>query len=445
MTELEQQRRSRRLGLGVALIGLIVYSVCVWLVPSQFPLTEMFLLSVLSVYAEWRSVRLPVYGFLNPGEGFYLAASCLFGPMAGGVMSSLLGLAADLRLRKSAPVVIFNFGWALTTFGLVGAIYPFAGWLGASLVYVLVARTLQGVGQRTFFNLPVEQTTRQQFREAMLVTPASLGFCYLSVLLLELNPLALLTLAMPLELVFTYVRTRELSKDLALALKELELAQAELVATGRQAALGVMAAGIAHEINNPLAAAKTNLHMLHMMTDESAAPSLGLLEKSLDRCQNIVARMLKYSRKAKEGGQMCDVREVLNDAILFCGRKFDEQGVRLEIELPQGQAVKADPTELVQIFSNLLANAHDAGSSLVSVASRSQDGLVCLSVSDDGAGIPSEAKAQIFEPFFTTKAVGSGTGLGLSIAQGLARSHGGDLVLVSSSPGRTVFELRLRG
>lgn len=439
-----RDKRSRKLGFSVGALGLVVYAICVALVPSHPVVHELILLGVLSVYAEWRSVRLPVYGFLNPGEGFYVAAACLYGPLPGGLLACLLGLVADLRIAKPPAIVIFNFGWALTTFSLVGAIFPTVGWVGAAVLYLLVARTLQAVGQRTFFDLDLKHTARQQLREAILVAPASLLFCYLAVVLLALNPLAVLALAMPLELVFTYVRTRELSKDLKGALKELELAQAELVATGRQAALGVMAAGIAHEINNPLAAAKTNTHLLRMVAQtDTAGPALDLLEKSLDRCQNIVSRMVKYSRKPREAGQVLDVGEVLEDAVLFSGRSWGDQGVRLDVALGDLPAVKGDPTELVQIFSNLLANAHDAGSTVVEVRGVADQGRVAITVTDDGSGVPAAAVDSIFEPFFTTKDVGSGTGLGLSIAQGLARSYGGDLKLRSSQPGGTVFELLL--
>ena len=103
-----------------------------------------------------------------------------------------------------------------------------------------------------------------------------------------------------------------------------------------------------------------------------------------------------------------------------------------------------DPTEFVQIVSNLLSNAHDSGASDVRVKAEVSRGKVQLSVSDNGSGIPAGVAERIFDPFFTTKPVGSGTGLGLSISQGLARGFGGDLTLKSSIPGATVFVVDLR-
>ncbi len=439
-----QSAQKRQFGSRICLMGIVVYALCVALVPSHLDSKGLLLLTALALYGEWRAVKLPGFGIVNPGEGFYLTAACLYGPLAGGLLAFLLGLIGDLRKGKESALVMFNFGWALTTFGLVGAAYPTLGWIGAGLVYVFVAASLQSFGERTFSSLPLSQTLQHQAREILLLAPAAFGFCYLAVTLLALDTLAILSLVMPLELVLTYVRTRELSRELAHTLKELELAQAELVATGRQAALGVMAAGIAHEINNPLTAAKTSLHMVKMMaTSATVKPSLDLLEKSVDRCANIVGRMLKYSRKPAEGGQRCDLEEVLNDAILFCGRSFGSGGVALELDLPHLDHVRGDPTELVQIFSNLLANAHDAQPTIVRLSATQNQTHITLKVSDDGSGIPPALFHQIFEPFYTTKPVGSGTGLGLSIAHSLARSHGGDLKLKNSAPGRTDFELTL--
>lgn len=431
------------MSLGLLFAGGLLFFVCVRLVPGDVHLQDMLLLAFLALYAEWRAVRLPVYGYLNPGEGFYLAAACLYGPLAGGLLALFLGLFADLRLRKAGYLVLYNAGWALTTFGLVGAVFPVTGWIGAALLYLLVARGLQALGQRTFFLLSSEQVVRRQLKEASLMAPSSLGFCYLSVVFLGMKSFAVLILLFPLELISTYVRTRELSQELQQTLQELALTQAQLVATGRQASLGVMAAGIAHELNNPLAAASTSLHLVKSVgLPEAVRPGFTLLETAMGRCQDIVGRMIKYSRKPGMGEQTCQVAEVIGDAVVFSGNDFVEQ-VELKLELGELPRVQSDPAELVQVFSNLLSNARNAGATSVTVRGSHSDGVVSLEVSDNGSGIESELRDQIFEPFFTTREVGAGTGLGLSIAQGLARGHGGELSLASSVPGSTVFELRL--
>jgi len=437
--------QARNFALKVVFVGVSVLSASYYLAPHRIAAFEIGLLCLVCLFGEWRSVKLKGYGFLNPGEGFYLAASCLYGPMVGAIMAFALGLFGDVRKGKRTSVVLFNMGWGLTTFGLVGIAYPRVGLLGAGLVYVVVAGFLQAHGEKHFAQLSLRATVRHQLEEILLVAPATLLFAYLTMALFSIRSEAVLLLVMPLELIVVYVKTRELSQQLQATLTELELTQAELVATGRKAALGVMAAGIAHEINNPLAAAVTNVHMLKMLvTSPTAKPSLALLEKSVDRCQGIVGRMLKYSRQTASGGVPCDLADMVADATLFCGRKFAEPGPTLEVHLGACPQVLADPTELVQLLANLLANAHDAGPSLVSVRAECHRERVFLRVQDNGSGIPQELRDKIFDPFFTTKAVGSGTGLGLSIAQGFARGFGGELSLEETSQRGTVFLVTLR-
>lgn len=440
------EKTRRQFSLGVFALGLLVYTASFHLATNRWEPLEFVLLFVLGFITEWRAIKLPGYGVLNPGEGFYLAGACLLGPLAGGALAFLNGLVWDLRKGKSSNLVIFNMGWALLTFSLAATAYSVGGLLVATLIYTLISSVLQAYGEHYFSNLPLADTARHQIRETALIRPAVFLVCYFSLVLLELQAVSVLMLILPLELVFMYVKTRELSAELKGTLRTLESTQAELVATGRKAALGVMAAGIAHEINNPLAAAVTNIHMLKMMVHNKAATqSMDLLEKSVDRCQAIVARMLKYSRGADSGGRAvpCEISEILDDAVLFCGRKFEPGGTELTKALGDCPQVVGDPTEIVQIVSNLLANAHDSGGHNILVGYSCEDKFVCLSVEDDGAGIPESLQGQIFEPFFTTKAVGSGTGLGLSIAQGLAKGMGGELGLIESGPGRTVFCLKL--
>lgn len=428
----------------VLLAGIVVFVVVAWLSENRWSYQEWGLLFLLCLVAEWRAIKLPGFGIFNPGEGFTLATACVLGPVPGALAALLSGVFSDTRKNRPSEIVRFNMGWALLTFSLAGAAYHTGGLLAATVVYRLVSAVLQAYGETRFSNLPLEVTCRHQLKETVLVTPAVFLFCYLSIVLLELQSLAVLLLLFPLELMFMYVKTRELSGRLKQTVRELESTQAELVATGRKAALGVMAAGIAHEINNPLAAAVTNIHMLKMVvTKPPAKQSLDLLQTSVERCQGIVARMLKYSRKTDEAGVPCRIEEIVNDAVLFCGRKFSDDSIDLKLQLEGCPDALGDPTELVQIVSNLLSNGHDAAASKVSVRYEASGNSINLQVEDDGSGIAKEQQTQVFEPFFTTKAVGSGTGLGLSISQGLARGMGGELKLLESRPGRTVFHLTL--
>ena len=428
----------------VLLLGIFIQLGTGLLVSTNFVAWQVGLLALMALYGEWKAVRLPGYGEVNVGEGFYFVAACLHGPLVGGALSALLGFLHDRRRGKRGVVTLFNVGWSLATFGLVGAFFQLGGWWGAGLAFVLTAGTLQAFGESNFLGLPLSTTLRHQAREVILVAPAIAFVSALCVLLMGISPWGVVLLAFPLELVSSYLKTRELHRQLSVAHLELARTQAELVAQGRQAALGVMAAGISHEINNPLAAALTNLHLLKILgKDARLKAPMGLLEQALGRCQNIVERMLKYSRAPGGGTASCSPAEVMEDTLLFCGRAFDATEVVVSPALASLPRVGADPAELVQILSNLVNNAHDAGASRIEIAAQQEAHTVHLTVADNGDGIPAGQQASIFEPFFTTKAVGSGTGLGLSVAQGLARGCGGNLSLDRSEPGETVFRLSL--
>lgn len=441
--DFSSKRRAESFSAKVVLIGLCLLVMGLLLAPNQMSSKEFLLLALVCLYGEWRSVRLPGYGFVNPGEGFYLAAACFYGPVPGAVLAASLGVVGDLRKSKPSVVRWFNIGWALSTFSAVGLVFPRLGLMGSALCYCLVAGLLQAHGEHHFSQLPLAQTVRRQGREMVLLAPTVFILAYLTSLFFSFKAEAVLLMVFPVELLVAYVRQRELTKHLESAMADLALAQSELVASGRKAALGVMAAGIAHEINSPLAAAVTNIHMLKMSSNKATKGNLDLLEKSISRCQTIVARMLKYSRKAPHGGVPCRLKELLPDAVLFCGRPFHSDGVKLELRA-EDVSVVADPTELVQVLSNLLANAHDSGADLVELDCEVEDDIVELRIRDNGQGISDDVAAHIFDPFFTTKAVGTGTGLGLSIAQGLAAGFGGELRLHQTSPSGSIFVLTLR-
>lgn len=403
----------------VLAIGLALYVPTALTHPFTLPGPLMLLaLALAAIYGERRSLYVPGYGALNLGECLYFGATRAWGPATGALAAALLGLVSDRLNNKHRHVVLFNLGWSLITFTLVGlAPLPI-------LAYVLAAGTLQALAQSVFESMPLAATARMQLNGMKLQGPAVLALGTLATLLLrDQNPWTVLMLVFPIEVGSAYAQLQK-------AHAELKETQARMLAAGRQQALGVMAAGVAHEINNPLAAMATALHMLKKRPDDRAC--LDLLDQGVRRCQDITKRMLVYARK--QGPARANLNEVLQDALLL-----GHLDLQLDVsrDLPE---VRCEPGELVQVLTNLLTNARDAGAKHATITSRLKDRQVELLFSDDGQPIPPEVRKHLFEPFFTTKPVGEGTGLGLFLSRGIARRAGGDLQLVDQK----TFQLTLQ-
>ncbi len=232
--------------------------------------------------------------------------------------------------------------------------------------------------------------------------------------------------------------------------RELEETQAQLIQTEKIASLGRLSAGVAHEINNPLAGILIYAELLERQLENVAFDREYLTEiiSQTLRCQQIVTRLLEFSRQSLGQKTHFDINEI----ILRCIDLISHQAIfhnielktELNAELPQ---ILGDPGQLQQVLTNLLLNAADAmqGRGKITVTSRpdpAHDGVI-LTLADTGAGIPPDIQDKIFEPFFTTKAPGKGTGLGLSIVYGVIQRHGGTIELDSTPGGGTTFTIRL--
>ncbi len=431
--------RSWRFSIAVLALGLGL-----WLASGPLvapPVWTLLALALVAIYGELRSLYVPGYGALNLGECLYFGATLCWGPATGALLTALLGLASD-RLNHKRPVVLtFNLGWSLVTFTLVGMVARGADLsaptrlLAATLTYAVTAGALQAAAQSYFEGLSFRHTARMQFQGLKLQVPAVLTLGTLCAHLLLLAPWPVLLMVFPVEITSAYVRIRELHSSLQAAHRQLQEAQARMLAGERQASLGVMAAGVAHEINNPLAAMATTLHMLRRHPGDAAC--LELLEKGIARCQGITTRMLAYSRGPGTGQDRSDLAAVLHDALLFT-----EVQLKKIPDLSGLPPVACEPGELVQVLTNLLSNAHQA-SPEVEVSARFSGALVELEVRDFGPGIPEEIRSRLFEPFFTTRPVGQGTGLGLFLARGIAERAGGKLELATTGPGGSAFRLQL--
>ena len=225
--------------------------------------------------------------------------------------------------------------------------------------------------------------------------------------------------------------------------------------SGRLAAVGQLAAGIAHEINNPLAFVRSNLGVLRMnwqslgeelqksQAAEEAYATLAeseeLIDESIegvDRAVSIVREVRSLSHTGGGSLQRADLHSLLDGVLRVASPQL--RG-RVDVRTDYGTPVHllCAPQELQQVFLNLVLNAAQAihGEGKITVSSEMDGTRVEIRVEDDGCGIEPEVIERIFDPFFTTKAVGEGTGLGLGIAYEIVRRHGGD-ILVSSEPGR---------
>ncbi len=232
--------------------------------------------------------------------------------------------------------------------------------------------------------------------------------------------------------------------------QELEAAQSQLVHTEKIASLGRMAAGVAHEINNPLAGILIYAELLQrdLAADDAHRENLEVIINQTMRCQQIVNRLLDFSRLTLGPRKLFDVNDVMQRCVELISHQAFFHNIKVIRDLdPLLPQIVGDPGQLQQVFTNLLLNAADAmaGQGQITIASRptlNHDGVV-LTFTDTGTGIPPEIRDKIFEPFFTTKPPGKGTGLGLSIVYGVIQRHDGTIEADSSPGGGTSFTIRL--
>lgn len=225
--------------------------------------------------------------------------------------------------------------------------------------------------------------------------------------------------------------------------------QQEAIQQEKMAAIGLLAGGIAHEINNPLGGilAFTQLLMRDARDNETLLSDLKEIEGAAVRCKKIVSDLLDFSRVSKEKENcFIEINVLLEKVFPFI--KGDLQSLNVELEFrpaKQLPEVKGNPDRLQQVFLNLLTNACHAmvkGGKLM-VRTSLEGGQVVINISDTGMGIPDEDLQHIFEPFFTTKAPSKGTGLGLSIAYRIIKEHGGKIEVKSQVGKGTMFTISL--
>ncbi|MEW6659202.1 MAG: PAS domain S-box protein [Thermodesulfobacteriota bacterium] len=231
--------------------------------------------------------------------------------------------------------------------------------------------------------------------------------------------------------------------------KKLEESQAQLLQAEKIASLGRLAAGVAHEINNPLAGILIYAEILKRDLQENAQvrENLEVIIGQTVRCQQIVTRLLEFSRQSLGERTLFDLNEIAGRCVDLIKHQSLFHNIEIQQDLdPELPQIIGDPGQLQQVITNLLLNAADAmnGRGKIHLSSRpAAGGGVVLTFGDTGPGIPQDIKGKIFEPFFTTKPPGKGTGLGLSIVYGVLQRHGGTIEVDSAPGGGTIFTVRL--
>jgi len=245
--------------------------------------------------------------------------------------------------------------------------------------------------------------------------------------------------------------------------KELQDIQEKVVQSGRLAAVGELAAGIAHELNNPLAGilgySQYDLERVMERQDQGLsadearhiATHMRHIEREAQRCKRIVENLLTFSRGARSGTATLDVNEIVESTLECTERQLAMRGIEVDVELDRAlPCIVGDPQGLQQVFANIVLNARNAmasGGRLTvrtwKTESGSGAGQVAVRFEDTGDGITNGDLMRVFEPFYTTRADKEGAGLGLSVSYGIVREHGGEIDVESDKGRGAAFTVRL--
>jgi PAS domain S-box-containing protein len=240
--------------------------------------------------------------------------------------------------------------------------------------------------------------------------------------------------------------------DRKLAEEELVRQRDALHQSEKLAVFGTLLAGVAHELNNPLAVVIAQAAMLEeIASDPAVAGRSARVRRAAERCARIVRTFLAMARQREQEKRPLDLNEVVDMVLDLLGHQLRKSGIRAVAELaPDLPKLSADPDQLHQVITNLVMNACQALSTvpaprLLRIETTHSPGerTARLSISDNGPGVPPERKERIFEPFFTTKPAGEGTGIGLALCTSIVRAHGGEIAHADTPGGGATFIVTL--
>jgi two-component system NtrC family sensor kinase len=295
------------------------------------------------------------------------------------------------------------------------------------------------------WRLVVKQEYSEAFDEVNYANYATLVFLHLSALII---------------LIVSILTTRHLVKVIKHRDMEADQLSRQLMEAGKMASLGELSAGVAHEINNPLAIVLTERQILLDLLEQTKdldegfkkelMESLNQMDVQINRCKRITHNLLRFSRRTRSVIEKIDLNSFLEEMVDLMEREAKSSGIRFLTSFEESlKPILSDPSQLQQVFLNLITNAIDAhdgkpyGTIRISTRADDKHKKVHITFTDTGSGIPKDILSKIFDPFFTTKAVGKGTGLGLSICYSIMQRLGGSISVQSQMGQGTEFILTL--
>jgi two-component system NtrC family sensor kinase len=231
--------------------------------------------------------------------------------------------------------------------------------------------------------------------------------------------------------------------------QELQQVQDQLIRAGKMAALGELAAGVAHEINNPLTGVLTFSSLMLKRVDENHPwkKDLDNIVQQTTRCRNIVKGLLDFARQRKPDKKEWDINTLIDQALTLVENQARFQNIKIIREFRKDiPMLLVDADQIQQVFMNIIINAADAmtgDGGILTVKTDLNNGIAEISFADTGRGINKEHLSKLFTPFFTTKETGKGTGLGLAISYGIIQSHNGEIDVKSEVGKGSTFRIRL--
>jgi len=240
----------------------------------------------------------------------------------------------------------------------------------------------------------------------------------------------------------------EMSRKMASDIEQLRDLNEQLLRTEKLAAMGTLAAGVAHEVNNPLASISSLIQMMQAKNDldEETREHLRLISTQILRISQVTKDMMDFARVRPAAKTQVHIDDIINTVLRLAN--FDKSFQKLVIDKRIAEdlpTIYADPNQLEQVFLNLLLNARDAMPANGQITIEMMAGIseIIVKIADTGGGISETDKSKIFDPFFTTKSAGQGTGLGLAVCYGIITAHHGKIEVAANEPGGMTFTISL--